>query len=67
MTIEPVPGSVVVAARSDHARSAAADLGYTFFSHLRLGVAASWMERRSTIADFGVRGLLLGATLGYEH
>ena len=55
-----------VGVRADRVREASGDLGYTFFSHLRLGLAASWLERRSPFADLGIRGLILGGTLGYE-
>lgn len=51
--------------RADRVREAGADLGCRFLSHLRLGVAANWVERRSSFADLGLQGLVMGATLGY--
>lgn len=65
VTIEPRPGERTVAVRDDTAWEAGADLGYVFRSRLRVGVAAGYTERRSTIADFGIRGLLVGATVTY--
>ena len=53
------------AVRSDHVRQGGADLGYRFRSRLRIGVAAVYTERRSTIADFGIQGLLVGGTVTY--
>ncbi len=32
---------------------------------LRLGLVATYTDRQSTIADFGISGLLLGASLSY--
>ena len=58
-------GDLITAARDDEAWEAGADLGYTFRRHLRFGAAASYTERRSNIADFGVDGLLVGGTLTF--
>jgi hypothetical protein len=49
--------------RDDRGREAGADLGYAFWNRLRIGLSASWSERRSPIADLGVDGLILGATV----
>jgi putative beta-barrel porin BBP2 len=51
--------------RNDRGAEAGADLGYAFWAHLRIGLSANWSERRSTISDLGVEGLLLGATINY--
>lgn len=56
---------LVVAPRQDDYWEAVADLGYTFGSRLRVGVAASYANRDSTISYFGVRGLVVGATITY--
>ncbi|MBN2371214.1 MAG: hypothetical protein JXO72_12080 [Vicinamibacteria bacterium] len=52
--------------RRDRADEAGADLGYRFRTRFRVGVMASYMERRSNIADFGVDGLLAGLSVNYE-
>ena len=51
--------------RDDRAREAGADLGYAFWTRLRLGVAATYTERRSPIRDLGIEGLLLGGTVTF--
>jgi hypothetical protein len=53
------------ALRDDAGWEVGADLGYAFWTGLRIGAAATWSERRSTINDLGVEGLLLGATVTY--
>ncbi|HEY7512148.1 MAG TPA: outer membrane beta-barrel protein [Vicinamibacteria bacterium] len=65
VTIAPADGEPVTAVRDDEAWEAGADLGYTFRRHLRVGVAASYVERRSTIEDFGIDGLLVGGTITF--
>jgi putative beta-barrel porin BBP2 len=55
----------ITAVRDDEAWEGGADLGYTFRRHLRIGMAASYTERRSTIDDFGVEGLLVGGTIAF--
>jgi hypothetical protein len=52
--------------RDDTFRTANATLTYLFRSRLRAGVTAGYAERRSTFADLGINGLLLGATLSYD-
>jgi hypothetical protein len=59
------PGQTVTAIRDDEAWEGGADLGYTFRRHLRIGAAASYTERRSTIDDFGIEGLLVGGTITF--
>jgi hypothetical protein len=61
-----LPGAQVVQVRDDTAREASADLGHHFRQHLRIGVAATLTDRRSTISHFGIRGLLVGATVTYS-
>jgi hypothetical protein len=51
--------------RDDRAVEAGADLGYTFWNKLRIGFAATYSERRSTVDDLGVDGLLLGGTITF--
>ena len=51
--------------RNDRWREAGADLGYAFWTRLRIGLAATYSERRSPIADLGIEGLLLGATVTF--
>ena len=63
--VEFDPGDTVVAVRDDEAWEAGADLGYTFRKHLRIGAAASYVERRSTIDDFGIDGFLVGGTITF--
>jgi len=58
-------GQRVVRVREDKVREGVADLGYRFRPRLRIGVAATYTERRSTISYFGIRGLLVGATVTY--
>ena len=57
---------LVTAPRHDDLWQAGADLGYTFASRLRVGVAAVYANRSSTLAYFGVRGLVMGATVVYS-
>jgi hypothetical protein len=63
--VEVEPGEPVVAFRDDDAWEGGADLGYTFRRHLRIGAAVSYVERRSTIDDFGIDGLLVGGTITF--
>jgi hypothetical protein len=53
------------ATRDDTTWQASADLGVRIRQHLRVGVVATYTDRQSSIADFGVAGLLLGASLSY--
>jgi hypothetical protein len=57
---------IVAAPRHDDLWQAGADLGYTFASRLRVGFAATYANRSSTVAYFGVRGLVMGATVVYS-
>lgn len=59
------PSGVETAVRDDKVWQGGADLGFRFRSHYRLGFAATYTDRRSRFDDFGIEGLLLGATLTY--
>jgi hypothetical protein len=59
-------GQSYVGARRDTADEAGGDLGYRFRGHLRLGVAASYLKRRSTVSYFGIKGLLVGLSVRYN-
>ena len=52
--------------RDDRFYMARADLGFFIFESLRLGVVATYNERQSNFADFGVDGLLVGASLRFN-
>lgn len=58
-------GSVLVAPRDDTTHRGGANLGYQFRENLRIGVEVSYTDRTSRGADFGIRGLLVGATVDY--
>jgi hypothetical protein len=60
-----VPGGATTLQRDDSAREAGADLGYRFPWGLRIGLGATYTDRRSQFADLGLEGLLLGATVTY--
>jgi hypothetical protein len=55
----------VVAVRDDRMREAGIELGYSFRSRLRIGVAAKYNQRMSTISYFGIDGLIFGLTVNY--
>jgi hypothetical protein len=52
-------------ARDDVFYNARADLGFTFW-RLRLGIVGTYNERQSNFADFGVDGLLAGASIRFN-
>jgi hypothetical protein len=61
-----IPGEgPVTAVREDRAWEYGADLGYLFRPKLRIGVAATYTDRNSTISYFGIEGLLVGMTVRY--
>jgi hypothetical protein len=60
-----LPSGVVEAVRDDTSYETSADLGYRFWSRLRIGAKVMYASRRSTFTDFGVEGLLVGATVVY--
>lgn len=59
------PSGTVTAVRDDKVWQAGVDFGIRFRSHYRLGVGATYTDRHSTFEDFGIEGLLAGATLRY--
>jgi hypothetical protein len=59
-------GERQVIVRDDTFRMANADLGYHFRGRLRIGLMAGYSSRRSTVADLGIEGLLLGATVDFN-
>jgi hypothetical protein len=65
VTIETADGPVT-AARSDRIREAGAELGYQFRSRVRIGVTATFSDRKSNFEDFGIEGLLAGLTIQYN-
>lgn len=52
--------------RDDKAYLGSFDLGWRIFDRLRLGAVATYRERFSNFHDFGVDGLLLGASLRFN-
>lgn len=54
---------IVSAVRNDVYVQAGANLGYLFRSRLRVGLGADYRTRDSNVADLGIEGLLLGATV----
>ena len=60
------PTDIVSAERVDTFWQAGANIGYRFRSHLRIGLGATYSNRRSTFADFGIRGFIVGATVNYD-
>ena len=65
VTIEQTDGESITAIRDDQAWEGGVDLGYTFKRHLRIGASVSYVERRSTVDDFGIDGLLVGGTITF--
>lgn len=65
VTIERAAGDETTALRRDTAHEAGADLGYRVRPRLRAGIAVVYLDRRSTVRDFGISGLLVGGTLTY--
>jgi hypothetical protein len=59
------PSGPQTAVRDDKVWQAGADLGFRFRTHYRLGFGATYTDRNSTFEDFGIEGLLAGATLRY--
>ncbi len=58
-------GATYQGTRRDTADEAGGDLGYRFRSRLRLGIAVSYLKRRSTVSYFGIQGLLVGLSVRY--
>jgi hypothetical protein len=62
-----LPGQApVTEVRDDKAREGGADLGYFFRPSLRIGIAATYVDRVSTFSYFGISGLLVGGTVQYN-
>jgi hypothetical protein len=66
ITVVFAPNAEQTAIRSDTVWQASANLGYRFRSRLRIGVAANYVSRQSTFADFGISGLIVGGTVTYD-
>jgi hypothetical protein len=56
-------GEIVEEVRDDVSYEYTALLSYRFRPRIGIGATALYAKRRSTIADLGVEGLLLGATV----
>ncbi len=65
ITIVRDNGERATAVRNDTIREGGLDLGH-WFRKLRIGVAAVYTNRTSTISDFGIHGLLVGGTVTYQ-
>lgn len=59
-------GPPVVAVRQDKYWEGGADLGYTIKGRLRIGGTVSYSQRNSNFSDFGIDGVLFGATIRYN-
>jgi hypothetical protein len=60
------PDGVQTAVLDDRVREAGAELGYQFRTRVRIGVTAFYTTRDSTIATFGIEGLVAGLTVQYS-
>jgi hypothetical protein len=65
ITVDIPEQGPLTAVREDLAWEYGADLGYLFGPNIRIGVAASYTDRNSTISYFGIEGLLFGVTVRY--
>lgn len=61
--IETTGGDVIEAVQAEKVYEASAELTYQLKSRLRVGGTVVYSERQKTFTDFGVDGLLLGATV----
>jgi hypothetical protein len=59
-------GRVESRQRDDTFRTGTGNLSYLFHGRLRAGVTAGYAQRHSNFSDFGIDGLLLGATIAYK-
>jgi hypothetical protein len=66
VTIVPPGGEPEAAVRDDRTQEAGAELGYQFRTRLRIGVTATYTNRKSPFETFGVEGLLAGLTVKYN-
>jgi hypothetical protein len=65
VTLTSGPGLSETRVREDTAWSGGIDFGYQFRSRVRIGVAATYLDRQSNFADLGIQGVLVGATVRY--
>lgn len=65
VTLTSGPGSSETRVRADDAWSGGVDFGYQFRSRVRVGVAATYLDRQSNFRDLGIQGVLVGATVRY--
>lgn len=65
ITVVQPSGVAETAVRDDKVWQAGADLGIRLRTHYRLGFGVTYTDRNSTFEDFGIEGLLAGATLHY--
>jgi hypothetical protein len=66
VVIVPPGEGLTIAERDDRVGEAGAELGYQFRSRVRMGVTATYTDRRSSIETFGIEGLLAGFTVHYN-
>ena len=66
VTVIDGAGNATTAVRNDGTWRGGADLGYYIRNRFRIGVAATYTERNSRFTDFGLQGLLVGATVTYS-
>jgi hypothetical protein len=65
VTLTSGPGLSETRVRKDTAWSGGVDFGYQFRSRVRVGVAATYLDRQSNFRDLGIQGVLVGATVKY--
>jgi len=65
ITLELPDQPKITAPRNDKAREVGLDFGYRFRPRFRVGVAATYVDRKSNIAYFGIDGLLVGGTVQF--
>jgi hypothetical protein len=66
ITIDVPDKGFVTAVRKDRVFESGAELGYRFRPNFRVGVLATYNDRDSSFAYFGVHGLLLGLNAQYN-
>jgi hypothetical protein len=66
VVVELADGTQETKPRDDTFFMANVGLDYLFWSRIRIGATAGYAERRSTFSDFGIKGLLVGATASYN-
>jgi len=65
VTIEQPDGTVVTSERNDSTEQAGFNLGYSFRPKVRVGIDATYTNRESNFAYFGIEGLIFGVTVDY--